>query len=166
MPRLPSLFSIAAYGILRGIFLSVLCWAVVMGVYSAWATIAPGPEAGLGAVLFNFVYGGFLGALVGIQLGLWTGTTTALAAVAVTSLLAYPLKNPERYKQIMQIVCTIVATVCTALVARGYLDPAGNPVITIPIAAFVAFRVSRYLASWAVSRSSDSRTADAVTMVE
>jgi hypothetical protein len=151
--RLPTLLYIAAYGILRAIFLSVLCWAVVVAVQRAWATLAPGPNAGLDAVLVNFVYGGFLGALLGIQLGLWTGVAIGLAAAAMTSIFAFPLKNPDLYRQLMQVVCMVFATVCIVLIAQSYLDAAGNPIMTILIAAFVAFWISRYLALWSISRS-------------
>jgi hypothetical protein len=90
----------------------------------------------------------------GARLAVWTGITTALAAATITSVFAFPLKRPENYRQLMQVICPVVATVCTLLVAEGELGTADYPIgiITIVIAAFVSFLVSRYLASWSIAR--------------
>jgi hypothetical protein len=151
MQRLQRFLYVAAYGTVLGTLLSIFCWAVVLGVW--YVTFSTNPD--LGGRLFTLAYGGFLGVAFGAKLAVWTGTTTALAAATITSVFAFPLKHPENYRQLMQVICPVVATVCTLLVAEGELGTADYPIriITIVIAACVSFLVSRYLASWSIARS-------------
>ena len=151
MQRLQGFLYVAAYGTLLGTLLSIVCWAVVLGAW--YVTFSTNPD--LGGRLFMLAYGGFLGVAFSAKLALWTGATTALAAATITSVFAFPLKHPENYKRLMQFICPVIATVCTLLVAESELGAADYPIriITILIAAFVSFLVSRTLASWSIARS-------------
>jgi hypothetical protein len=159
MQRLRRFLYILAYGSVVGTLLSILCWTVVMAavwvgptfIYDISNPDAPGLD--LSIILRALLYGGFIGLAIGAQLSVWTGVTTGLAAATMTSLFAFPLKNPVLYKRLMQIVCTVFGTVCTLLVARGEFGGAEYPIMTIPIAAFVALLLSRRLATWSIARS-------------
>src|SRR5713101_5861359 len=129
MQRLQRFLYIAAYGTVLGALLSIFGWAVVLGAW--YVTFSTNPD--LGGRLFTLAYGGFLGAVFSAKLAVWTGTTTALAAATITSVFAFPLKHPENYRQLMQFICPVIATVCTLLVAEGELGPADYPIRIITI---------------------------------
>ena len=151
MQRLQKFLTVAAYGTVLATLLSIFCWAVVLGAW--YVAFSTNPD--WGGRLFTLAYGGFLGVVFSAKLAVWTGATTGLAAATITSVFAIPLKQPENYRRLIQIICPVVATVCTLLVAEGELGTADYPIriITILIAVFASFLVSRYLASWSIARS-------------
>jgi hypothetical protein len=144
MQRIRRFLSIAAYGTVLATLLSLLGWAILIGAWDA--AFSTNPD--WGGRLFMLAYGGYLGVVFGAKLALWTGITTGLGAATITALLTFPLKGPDHYKWLMQVICPLIATVCTLLLAESEPERAANPirVMTIVIAALVSFLVSRFLA--------------------
>ena len=151
MQRLRRFLYMAAYGTVLGTLLGLVGWAIVMGAWDAAHSTNPD----WGGRLFLLAYGGFTGVVFGAKLALWTGISTALGAATITALFEFPLKRPEYYKGLMQVICPFIATVCTLIIAESEPERAAYPmrIMTILIAALVSFLVSRYLAGRSISRS-------------
>ena len=153
MQKLRRFLYVLAYGSLRGVLFSVLCWMVVMSVLwggNAFITSLPHLGVFLGMVIPALLYGAFIGFMLSIVLSLWTGAITGLVAATMTALFTFPLKNPVLYKRLMQIVCTVLVTVGIFLLAPSEYG-IGYQIMALSIAAIVALLLSRHLASWSIS---------------
>jgi hypothetical protein len=156
MQRLQRFLYILVYGSFVGTLFSILGWIALMSVlWSGNALITFIPHLNVQAlsiIIRARLYGGFLGFMLGVIPSLGTGIIIGLVAATLTSLFAFPLKNPVLYKRLMHVVCTVFAIVGTLLIVPGEYD-IRLQIMVISMAALTALVLSQHVAAWTIAQS-------------